>query len=181
MKVLLHACCGPCASYPVPCLLSEGHELYAYFYNPNIHPFTEYEKRREGFEQLVGYHNVPVIGVEEYDPTHYLQAVSFRESERCRLCYHLRLEQAARIARKGKFEAFTTSLLVSPYQRHELIRAVGENCAEKYGVPFLYRDWRPHYSETVNRSKELGLYRQPYCGCLFSEWERYRNKGRKEG
>lgn len=180
MKILLHGCCGPCASYPAPFLLDEGHDLHACFYNPNIHPFTEYEKRKQGFYELTQHYNLPVIGEEDYDPTPYLQAVAFRESQRCRLCYQIRLERVAQIARKGKFEAFTTSLLVSPYQKHELIKEIGLNCAEKYGVPFLYFDWRLHYSETVKRSQELGLYRQQYCGCLYSEWERYRKKNKKE-
>jgi predicted adenine nucleotide alpha hydrolase (AANH) superfamily ATPase len=180
MKVLLHACCGPCASYPLPALLDMGHSLYALYYNPNIHPFTEYEKRREGFYELARNYDLSVVGEEDYDPTPYLQAIAFREPQRCKMCYQLRLERAAQIARKGKFEAFTTSLIVSPYQKHELIKEVGLNCGEKYGVPFLYFDWRPYYPETVKRSRELGLYRQPYCGCLYSEWERYRQKGKKE-
>lgn len=181
MKILLHACCGPCASYPVPFLLDEGYSLYAVFNNPNIHPFTEHEKRKRGFYDLAQHYRLQIIGEEDYDPTPYLQTVAFRESQRCRLCYQIRLEQAARIALKGKFDGFTTSLLVSPYQKHELIKEVGKNCGEKYGVPFLYYDWRPHYPDTIKRSKELGLYRQPYCGCLFSEWERYRNEGKRKG
>ncbi len=180
MKVLLHVCCGPCASYPVPFLLEQGHDLYAYYYNPNIHPFTEYDKRKAGFYELARHHNLPVIGDEDYDPTPYLQAVAFREAQRCKLCYQTRLERATQIARKGKFDAFTTSLLVSPFQKHDLIKTVGENCADKYEVPFLYFDWRPQYSDTVRLSKELELYRQQYCGCLYSEWERYRKKGKKE-
>jgi predicted adenine nucleotide alpha hydrolase (AANH) superfamily ATPase len=180
VKVLLHICCGPCASYPLPDLLDQGHSVSGFFYNPNIHPYTEYQKRKAGAEALAAYHDVPIIAQEEYDPAAYFQAVAFREQHRCRLCYQLRLERTVQIARKGKFDAFTTSLLVSPYQKHELIKETGLHCAEKYGVPFLYQDWRPHYSDTVTRSRELNLYRQPYCGCLYSEWERYRGKD-KEG
>jgi predicted adenine nucleotide alpha hydrolase (AANH) superfamily ATPase len=86
------------------------------------------------------------------------------------------LEKAAELARGQGFEGFTTSLLVSPYQKHELIRLTGEACAEKYGVPFMYYDWRDKYPDTIRRSKELELYRQPYCGCIYSEWERYKKK-----
>lgn len=176
MKILLHICCGPCASYPLPFLIEEGHEVKGMFFNPNIHPFKEYEKRRTGAGQLVKHHGVDMISDEEYDPNLYLRSVVNHEDERCRLCYQIRLEKAAELAKIHGFEGFTTSLLVSPYQKHELIRNIGEACAEKHGVPFLYYDWRDKYPETIRRSKELELYRQPYCGCIYSEWERYKKK-----
>ncbi|MGE5371756.1 MAG: epoxyqueuosine reductase QueH [Solirubrobacterales bacterium] len=181
MNVLLHVCCGPCATVPVRDLIAEGHQLSALYYNPNIHPFTEHERRREGAESMLRASDVPLIGVRPYDPVPYFQTVTFRENVRCRLCYAIRLEEAARIARKGKFDAFTSSLLISPYQKHDTIRETGEAAGEKYGVPFLYRDWRPRYPESVRISKEMGLYRQPYCGCLYSEWERYRGAAKNAG
>ncbi|NLV16080.1 MAG: epoxyqueuosine reductase QueH [Syntrophomonadaceae bacterium] len=176
MKILFHGCCGPCATYPLPDLLKEGHQVYALYFNPNIHPYTEYQKRKQGFDQLASHHGVSVIAEVPYDPATYFQGISFRESQRCRICYQLRMEKAAQTARKGKFDAFTSSLLISPYQDHDLIKEIANNCADKYGISFYYKDWRPYYRETYTLSKELGLYRQSYCGCLYSEWERYRTK-----
>lgn len=173
MKILCHICCGPCATIPLQDLQNGGHELSGLYYNPNIHPYTEYQRRYEGAAALTAHLSLSMLAPRPYDPTPYLQAIAFRESNRCMFCYRLRLEEAARIARKGKFEAFTSTLLVSPYQKHEVIRQMGEECAERYGVSFYYKDWRPFYADTIKISKELGLYRQPYCGCLYSEWERY--------
>lgn len=182
--VLLHICCGPCATVPYPSLVDEGFDVTGYFYNPNIHPYTEYQKRLEGLRQYSESQGMQVIHHSEYAPVDYFQHVCYRESRRCQLCYQLRLDKTARIARSGHFDFFTTTLLVSPYQKHELIRAAGEACADQYGVPFLYRDFRPGFRDTVVRSKEAGLYRQQYCGCLYSEVERYgpkttpKNKGK---
>lgn len=173
LKLLLHVCCGPCATYPVPFLREKGFELWGYFYNPNIHPFTEYAKRRESFYRYAELDKLMIIKNDEYSFEDYWQRVSFREGRRCFFCYHLRLEQTARIARRGKFEGFSTTLLVSPFQKHDLIRETGESMADKYGVPFVYFDFREGFKETVARSKALGLYRQQYCGCLFSEVERF--------
>lgn len=172
-KVLLHICCGPCATYPVPQLRQEGYEVRGYFYNPNIHPYTEYKNREEGLKKYAELVGLEVIYDQAYQPLKYFQSISYRENRRCFLCYQLRLEQAAHIAKKGKFDYFSTTLLVSKYQKHDLIRELGEAIGEKYNVPFLYRDFREGFKETVVRSKEMGLYRQQYCGCLYSEIERY--------
>lgn len=172
-KLLLHICCGPCATLPVPELIGQGYEVMGYFSNSNIHPFTEYQKRREGVEKYAEAIGLPVIYDEDYNPAGYFQLITHRESQRCNYCYIMRLERAAQIARKGKFDYFSTTLLVSPMQKHELLRELGENLGEKYGVPFLYQDFRPGFKETVQRSRDLNLYRQQYCGCLYSEMERY--------
>lgn len=172
-KVLLHICCGPCASYPVPVLREQGYEVMGYFFNPNIHPYTEYQKRKEALQQYADNVDLKVIYDQKYNPVEYFQNIAYREAQRCRLCYTMRLEQAAHIARKGKFDSFTTTLLVSKYQKHNLIREVGEAMGAKYGVPFLYQDFREGFAETGVRSREMGLYRQQYCGCLYSEIERY--------
>ncbi|MBP8820007.1 MAG: epoxyqueuosine reductase QueH, partial [Syntrophomonadaceae bacterium] len=103
----------------------------------------------------------------------YFQNISYRENQRCLFCYRLRLEQAAHVAKKGKFDYFSTTLLVSKYQKHHLIKEVGEAVGEKYGVPFLYQDFREGFKQSVECSKAMGLYRQQYCGCLYSEMERY--------
>lgn len=144
-----------------------------YFYNPNIHPFTEYQKRQEGLQHYAEQVELKVIFDEMYDPQAYFQQVVFRENVRCRFCYQMRLDRAAHIAKKGNFDYFTTTLLVSKYQKHDLIRRIGEDMGEKYGVPFLYHDFREGFGETGTRSREMGLYRQQYCGCLYSELERY--------
>ena len=172
-KVLLHMCCGPCSTYPVPELWNEGFELHGYFYNPNIHPYTEYQKRENGVREFADQSDLPVFYDQEYQPLKYFQAICYREKQRCLLCYQLRLNRAAQIAKHGHFDFFTTTLLVSPFQKHHLLRELGEAIGEKYRVPFLYRDFREGFGETVVRSKAMGLYRQQYCGCLYSEIERY--------
>lgn len=172
-KVLLHICCGPCATYPLPWLREQGYTVMGYFYNPNIHPYTEYVRRREALGEYARQVDLKVIVDERYNPVEYFQAIAYREKKRCLFCYQMRLEQAAHIAKKGKFDFFTTTLLVSKYQKHNLIREVGEAVGEKYGVPFLYHDFREGFKDTVTRSREMGLYRQQYCGCLYSEMERY--------
>jgi predicted adenine nucleotide alpha hydrolase (AANH) superfamily ATPase len=102
-----------------------------------------------------------------------MRSVSFREGERCRICYHMRLRHAAQLARRGRFDAFSTTLLYSKFQKHDLIREIGESAGAEAGVTFLYRDWRDGWKEGVEASKAMGLYRQAYCGCILSEQERY--------
>lgn len=172
-KLLLHICCGPCASFPVPALRDEGFDLMGYYYNPNIHPYTEWLKRKEALEQYAGAVDLKVLYDENYQVIDYFQAISHREAKRCFFCYQMRLEQAAHIAKKGKFDFFSTTLLVSKYQKHEQIKELGEAIGEKYGVPFLYRDFREGFRQSAVTSREMGLYRQQYCGCLYSEVERY--------
>lgn len=174
MKILLHVCCGPCSIFPISALQKGGHELYGYFYNPNIHPYTEFTKRLETFRGYAEKIGLPAIIDEEYQIEEYLRNVAFREGERCRICYGLRLQKAAQIARKGKFAAFTTTLLVSPFQKHELIKELGTAIGLEVGVPFYYEDFRVGYKEGVVRSKEEGMYRQQYCGCIYSERDRYK-------
>jgi len=173
MKVLIHACCAPCAVVPVKRLRGEGAEVHGFFFNPNIHPFTEWERRRSALAHFATGGELPLLPAAPYDPTEWLRSVAFREGERCRVCHHLRLVQAARFARRGRFDAFSTTLLYSRFQKHELIRDIGEAAGREAGVPFLYRDWREGWAQGVEESKRLGLYRQSYCGCLLSEWERY--------
>ena len=115
----------------------------------------------------------PVIVDEQYELENFLRGVVFREGERCRICYSIRLQKAAQIARKGKFDAFTTTLLVSPFQKHELIKEIATSVSQETGVPFFYQDFRTGFKEGVMQSKEEKMYRQQYCGCVFSEKERY--------
>jgi predicted adenine nucleotide alpha hydrolase (AANH) superfamily ATPase len=173
MKVLLHVCCGPCAIVPAEGLREEGAEVRGVFFNPNVHPFTEWERRRAALADFAADEGLPLLPAATYDPTEWLRSVAFREGERCRVCYHLRLRHAARLARRGRFDAFSTTLLYSRFQQHDLVREIGEAAGREAGVAFLYRDWRGGWSRGVEESKRRGLYRQSYCGCLLSEWERF--------
>lgn len=176
MRLLLHICCAPCAIVPVDYLKEKGYALEGYFFNPNIHPYLEWRKRKETLEEYARQTGLSLVLDEEYRVEDFFRAVAHREDDRCRFCYSLRLRRAAAAAREGGFAGFTTTLLVSPYQKHELIREAGEAAAAEYGVPFCYFDFRPGYREGVRRSKEMGMYRQQYCGCLYSEKERYMPK-----
>jgi predicted adenine nucleotide alpha hydrolase (AANH) superfamily ATPase len=173
MKVLIHICCGPCAIYPVDSLRGDGHELRGYYCNPNIHPYQEFVRRRDTLDAWAQRVELPVIYEQGYDLEGFLRGAVFRESERCRFCYLMRLESAARIARRGKFDAVTTTLLYSKYQKHTLVMEIGHETAARFGVDFLYRDFRSGWQEGIRRSKELGMYRQQYCGCIYSEKERF--------
>jgi predicted adenine nucleotide alpha hydrolase (AANH) superfamily ATPase len=177
VRILLHICCAPCTIYPLRILREEGGEVCGLFYNPNIHPYVEYRKRLETIDTYAGQVELHIIREEAYPMEAFLRQVAFREEERCRHCYHLRLDRTAKTARKGRFDAFTTTLLYSRFQKHDLIRGIGERVAGTHGIPFLYRDFREGWSEGVRISRELGMYRQPYCGCIYSEKERYCSQG----
>lgn len=175
-KILLHSCCGPCAVYPLQRLREENLDVVGHFYNPNIHPFTEWKKRMDNYRQFADQQNLKYIIEEDYDLEGFLQNVVHREAQRCRYCYSMRLNRAAQVARKGKFDAFTTTLLVSPFQKHDLLREIGEAVGEKYQIPFLYIDFRPGFKEAYMLAKQQGQYTQQYCGCIYSEKERYAPK-----
>ena len=180
VKILLHICCGPCAIYPLRVLREGGDEVCGLFYNPNIHPYEEYKKRLAALETYAGREELRIIREEAYPLEEFLRQTAFREEERCLTCYRLRISQAARIAGKGRYDAFTTTLLYSRYQKHDLIRGIGEEAAGRHGIRFLYRDFREGWAEGVRVSKELGMYRQAYCGCIYSEKERFCHPPRKD-
>ncbi len=173
MKLLLHVCCGPCAVYPVRILRERDLTVMGFFYPHNIHPYTECLKRKETLQAYAEAVDLKVIHGRGYDLTGFLQNVAFRETHRCRFCYHDRLRTTALMARRGKFDAFSTTLLYSKFQNHEAVRSIGESVGQSVGIPFHYEDFRPGWKEGIETSKEMGLYRQPYCGCIFSEKERY--------
>lgn len=174
-KILLHMCCGPCSVYPLSQLKKEW-EVTGLFFNPNIHPYTEYKERMETAEAFAREEEIRFINLDEYNLEEFLRNAAFRENARCTYCYSVRLERAASVAKKGGYDAFTSSLLVSPFQKHELIKSLGEEAGKKYGIPFYYEDFRPGYKEGTEKSKERGMYRQKYCGCIYSEKERYLRK-----
>ncbi len=173
MRVLLHTCCAPCLAHPLEELRSEGHEVTAFFFNPNIHPYAEYLRRLDAFTTFVRDNHVRSISPE--DPTgmvEWLRQVVFREAERCRVCHHMRLAVTARVAESRHFDAFSTTLLYSRFQKHDLLQTLGEALAQEYKVQFLYRDWRKGWNRGVKLYRTTGLYRQKYCGCIYSEKER---------
>jgi epoxyqueuosine reductase len=173
MKVLLHACCGPCLLEPYDALVGEGHEVRVAYANPNIHPREEYERRRD---TLLAYARGAGIPVDElaYDTEAWDRAVAGLEGspgERCRACFRLRLSAAARHAREIGCDVVATTLTVSPYQDPAAIREAGEEVCAEAGVAFLVTDFRDRYAEATRRSRELGMYRQNYCGCRYSQEE----------
>lgn len=155
--------------------------MTGYFYNPNIHPYQEFKKRLDTFKDYTKEVELPMMIEEEYELENFLSQVIPDIKERCRICYQIRLQKAAEFAKKENFTAFSTTLLVSPYQNHDLIKEMGTAIGEKIGVPFLYYDFREGYRKGVQISKEQNMYRQQYCGCIFSEWDRYKPKVKKIG
>ncbi|MDF1558477.1 MAG: epoxyqueuosine reductase QueH [ANME-2 cluster archaeon] len=175
MEMLLHICCAPCATYTVQALRDEGFDPLGYFYNPNIHPFTEYRRRLETLQQYAGDVELEVVYRDEYLLEEFVKQ-TLEVEDRCHLCYTIRLEAAARQASDMGISLFTTTLLISPYQKHKMIKDIAVGLASDYGVEFHYHDYRPGYRETYQICRGMGLYRQPYCGCIFSEKERYFRK-----
>jgi hypothetical protein len=172
-KILLHCCCGPCAIYTVNRLREESFEVTTFWYNPNIHPFTEYRNRLEAMRSAAQALDLPLIVSQGYEMIDYFRTVVGHEGDRCGDCFRLRLEKTAAVAKGEGFDSFTTTLLISPYQRHELLKEIGEQVAKEQGVEFHYADFRPGFRESHRLSRELDLYHQKYCGCVYSEWERY--------
>ena len=173
MKVLLHICCGPCSIYPLKILKNEGMDVMGFFFRHNIHPFTECIKREDTLKEYAENIELKVIYQKDYKLEEFLRSVVFRESDRCKFCYYERLSAAAKIAKKGKFDGFTSTLLYSKFQNHELIRTTGEAIAKKEGLKFIYRDFRRGWKQGIEESKELNMYRQQYCGCIYSEKDRF--------
>jgi len=183
MKLLLHMCCGPCSCYPVKKLREEGIEPTGYFFNPNIHPYQEWKHRLDTAKEFAEKVGMEIRTDEEYGLRSFLKKALPAESVpngRCTMCYTWRLEQTAKYAKENGYDAFTSTLFYSIYQQHELMKQTCEHFAKVYGVDFYYEDFRPGWQEGIDISLELGLYRQPYCGCIFSEQERYDKKLQKE-
>jgi predicted adenine nucleotide alpha hydrolase (AANH) superfamily ATPase len=179
MRILLHTCCGPCALYPLRTLRSAGHDVTGFFYNPNIHPYQEYTRRRDAVVQMAELETMPLIMRDDYDLEGFLGNVAAVPEKRCRYCYSSRLRATAQGAARGGFDAFSAALLYSRYQKHDEIRELGEQIGRETGVPFHYQDFRPGWQDGIRLSKELGLYRQQYCGCIYSEKERYLPREKK--
>lgn len=173
MRVLLHICCGPCALYPLRTMREAGHEVTGFFFNHNIHPYQEYQRRRDAAVEMADREGMPLIMRDDYDLEGFLANVAAEPAGRCTYCYASRLRATAAAAAGQGFDAFTAALLYSRYQRHDEIHRLGDQLGREFGVVFHYEDFRPGWQEGIRISKELGLYRQQYCGCIYSEKERY--------
>jgi len=189
-RLLIHSCCAPCSSYVLE-YLSDFFAITVYYYNPNIYPESEYYKRVKEQERLIKSMPLknPVLFVEgEYEPQKYYDLVKGHENDpeggdRCAICYRMRLEEAAKTARQGGYDYFTTTLTVSPYKNAEKLNKIGSEAAEIYGVRFLPSDFKKRngYKRSIELSWEYGLYRQDYCGCVFSQRGRSRKNKKLDG
>jgi epoxyqueuosine reductase len=176
MKILLHICCAPCAVYPLEAMRQSGHSVRGFFYNPNIHPYQEFLRRAATLEEFSAKTGMPVIWDRNYPLEEWLRNMAFREADRCRFCYYQRLLASARVARGGKFDAFTSTLLYSKFQNHEVIKAIAQQVVQEVGVAFYYEDFRLGWAEGAKKTRKMGLYKQPYCGCIFSERDRFEGR-----
>ncbi|MFA4964044.1 MAG: epoxyqueuosine reductase QueH [Thermoleophilia bacterium] len=183
--LLLHACCGPCASVAVPAWRERGCEPVAWFDNPNIQPAAELERRRESMRRFSRAAGLQLLesGSGGQEPGWQAWRATLGEAvgdERCGACLRLRLGATAAAAARLGVPRFSTTLSVSPYQRHDLIVAAGEEAAAAHGVAFAYLDLRGGFATSYAESRRLGLYRQPYCGCAASKWEAWRERAARK-
>ena len=175
MKILLHICCANCAIFPLERIAEKENEVVGYFFNPNIHPFLEYQKRLETLREYSEKVGLKVIYRDEYLLEEFLRNTVHREKERCQYCYSIRLESTAHEAIEKGFDQFSTTLLQSTHQNHSMIKETGEHVSKRVGIPFYYEDFRQGWRRGLEVSKAIGLYRQQYCGCIYSEKERFIN------
>ncbi len=175
-RVLLHACCAPCLTVTGPFLRDEGMEPTALYYNPNIHPWREWKLRMDTLKSWTGAEGIPLVTVESY-PLEENVRMLLSSTPRCRACLADRLGATARAALAEGYKAFSTTLMLSPYTDHALLRDTGRAASSETGVEFVYSDLRALYPRSVELSRQAGLYRQPYCGCIFSERDRFSGRG----
>ncbi|HIU64868.1 MAG TPA: epoxyqueuosine reductase QueH [Candidatus Avacidaminococcus intestinavium] len=176
MKILLHTCCGPCSIFPTNYLKAQGHQFSMYYFNPNIHPYKEFKRRLNTLREYATLKKYDLIVDKSYPLEECVRGMLEEPTIRCAYCYRVRLQQAADFAKANGYDCFSTTLLVSPFQKHDLIKEIASTIAEVSGIPFYYYDFRIGYEEGVSISKELEMYRQGYCGCIFSERDRYEKK-----
>ena len=177
-SLLLHVCCAPCSSYTLQ-LLAQYFKITIIYYNPNISPYEEYLKRKEELLKIIDLPNYkyPVSLMDcTYDNIYYEAKIKGLENEveggsRCKICYRMRLEKTAQMAKMEKFDYFTTSLSISPYKNAKLLNEIGEKLEKEYGVKYLYADLKKKngYKRSIELSKIYDLYRQDYCGCIYSK------------
>ena len=175
MKLLLHICCAPCAIHPFQELAKDSqYSITGFFYNPNIHPFTEMERRRKVVADYAAKEDFEVV-FGEYDMENFFKNVgaNIEAPLRCHICWRMRLEKTVQYAKRERFGAFTTTLLVSPYQDQKTIISIGSELGKEFGIKFIDEDFRDGFRMAQEKAREQGIYRQKYCGCVFSEKERF--------
>jgi predicted adenine nucleotide alpha hydrolase (AANH) superfamily ATPase len=172
-RLLLHVCCGPCSTYAIHRLREQGFEVTGFWYNPNVYPLTEHERRRECVRLYAGHVGLSMLWSEQYEQSLFQRAVIGREArgDRCAVCYRLRLERTATVAQQHSFDAFTTTLLISPHQQQGLIHSIGDELAVRHGLEFYFENLRKGWAQRGQIAHEHGLYQQTYCGCAYSEHE----------
>lgn len=175
-KLLMHMCCAPCANLPIDAVGEEGFGVTGFWFNPNIHPYKEYQSRKNTLVEYAQTIKMPLVVINDYGLRDFVRAVAQDIDGRCGHCYQCRMDETAKYAAEHGFDCFTTSLLISPYQNHQGIVQAAQEAAKRYGVDFLYRDFRPLFRAGQDRARALGFYMQKYCGCVFSEEDRYRKK-----
>lgn len=174
-KLLLHSCCAPCSSYVIT-YLYDYFDITILYYNPNIYPYEEYKKRKDEQIRLISnFKGVKIIDC-DYDNDIYNEVIKGLENEpergsRCTKCFYLRLDKTGEIAKKNNFEYFGTTLTVSPYKNAKLLNEIGEDISKKYDIKWLYSDFKKNdgYKKSIELSKKYDLYRQDYCGCIYSK------------
>lgn len=177
MKLLMHTCCAPCSVYCIDTLRKEGIEPTIYWYNPNIHPYMEYKARRDTLKEYAESLNLKAIFEEDYGLDNFCKNVVGDLQNRCKnYCYPVRLKRTFEYAKENGYDAVTTTLLYSIYQNHDFIKEYMEKLSDEFGIDFLYRDFRVGFRDGQAKARELGLYMQKYCGCIFSEEMRYYNR-----
>lgn len=175
MKTLLHICCAPCSVACVDTLRHEGIRFDGFWFNPNIQPFTEYTARRDTLINFAS-DNFKLILDDDYNLKSFAKNTAPDYTGRCGYCYDLRLQRTAKYAKENGYDSFTSTLFISPYQDHDLMIKSAMRASQMYEVEFLYRDFRPYFRQGQTQARELGMYMQKYCGCVFSEEERYQKK-----
>ena len=181
MKLLMHACCAPCSVYCVDTLRKEGIEPTMFWYNPNIHPYMEYKTRRDTLIEYCKLMNLDYVIEDEYGLKNFCLNVIDKLDTRCvEYCYKVRLKKLFEYAKNNNYDTVSTTLLYSIYQNHEVIKKECEKLSKEYNIDFLYRDFRIGFREGQEKARQIGLYMQKYCGCIFSEEDRYKDKIEKD-
>lgn len=173
-RIVIHACCAICSGYPISYLKDMGYQVCVYFYNPNIYPAEEYQKRLDAQKTLCRYLDCKLI-LGDYNPQEYYEFVKGYENEpekglRCDKCFELRLRKTAEFAKSIGVKTFTTSIAISPHKNFAKLTSIGEKIAQQTGIEYLAVDFKKKdgFLKTNKISKELNLYRQNYCGCSFA-------------
>ncbi len=174
MKTLLHVCCAPCSIKCIESLITESINPVLFWYNPNIHPYTEYMARLNSLKQFASENKLELIIKDEYGLQSFIHKIYPNLDNRCSQCYEMRLSITAQFASENGYDNFTSTLFISPYQNHEMLSNVSKVVAQRYDIPFLYKDFRPNFRQGQRIARENNLYIQKYCGCIFSEEERYK-------